>query len=128
MVCVQLVIGRSNSPYYIILHNFNVFVMVFAFMSMAKKLSENKNTLSSLFCKFSNRSFFIYAFHATIALEMSKLFLSFFFTKDNPWCMIIMYLCIPIFAVIVSLVTYEVLNRYYKPLLDVLTGSRNTNR
>lgn len=110
-------VGGYVYPLYII-------IGVITIINIVTLLEEKgKLTTSS---KLSDTTFFIYAFHGLIALEIASMILGIPFpTADNDWMNIsIHYILKPFLTVAICLISYRIMKKYMVGILNVLTGNR----
>lgn len=109
-------LGGYIYPFYII-------VGVIAVINVVAAL-EKREKLFNL--KWSDATFFIYAFHGLIGLTIAEVILGIIFSTDNNcwWCIIIHYLLKPILTVCICLMVYDLMRKSVPRFLNVLTGNR----
>lgn len=114
-------VGQRIYPIYII-------IGVMTIINLATILEENvklpiNNTLSKT-------TFFIYAFHGLIALEIASIILKMPFpTEDNNWQNVIIHYCLkPFLTLGICLTSYYIMQKYTPHLLNILTGNRNIKK
>lgn len=89
-------------------------------------LLEGKGKLSTN-SKLPDTTFFIYAFHGLIGLEIASMILGIPFpTESNDWMNVsIHYILKPFLTVAICLISYHIMKKYMPNILNVLTGNRN---
>lgn len=111
-------LGGYIYPLYIIVGVMTI-INIVTFLDKKGKLKINT--------KFSDTTFFIYAFHGLIALEIAGFILKIPFPiESNDWVYVSFhYIMKPFFTVVICLFFYNIMKKYMPNILNVLTGNRN---
>lgn len=111
-------VGGYVYPIYII-------IGVVAIINIATLLEEKSKL--SINSKLPDTTFFIYAFHGLIALEIARVVLGIPFpTTSNNWINVsIHYILKPFLTVAICLISYHIMKKYMSGILSFLTGNRN---
>jgi surface polysaccharide O-acyltransferase-like enzyme len=72
----------------------------------------------------SKASFFVYAVHTILVLEITNRLVGFIFSSDNTIILLIKFLIAPVLCAFICVGLYLLMNRFAPKLLRVLTGNR----
>ena len=107
-----------NSPF---VHRIGVLVGIVAVVTfVAKRISMNSISLNNL-C--TNSSFFLFAFHA-LPLGLLLKIVMHFINTFNDITLVLVYLFSPIVIVLLGIIIFYILNKYFPRLTDIITGCR----
>lgn len=72
----------------------------------------------------ANCSFFVFALHTLIMIDIGKVFFHVFHLPDNTYSMLFLYFVVPIITITISVLLYVCLKKYLPKFCAVLTGGR----
>ena len=92
------------------------FIVVVSYLLEKNKIHVNKTL--------ANCSFFIFAFHSLILMEIGKILFIGLHLNDTPLTMLFLYIAIPTISVCIGLIVYLFLKRFAPKLFSLLNGGR----
>ena len=72
----------------------------------------------------ANCSFFVFALHTLIMIDIGKVFFHVFHLPDNTYSMLFLYFVVPIITITICVLLYVCLKKYLPKFCAVLTGGR----
>jgi len=122
---IPMVILMGHTTYWgNIIYPFFITIGVYAALNLFTELTTRRGGHFS-YCKYSKATFFIYAVHTILILDISIIVVNRIIPLSNGCFSILKYTLIPLLTLIISLGLFITLNKIMKPILAVLTGNRN---
>jgi len=100
-----------------------IFILAFSISILSFKPLRVHNIITDIFEKYSNTSFWIFAYHALPCLLIARL-LNYCITSNNQMIWIVLYFSTVIFVVVFGIITYKIFMKVCPTMLKVFTGGR----
>lgn len=108
-----------------IIYPFFIIVGVYAVFNLFSSLTIKNGGGYFKYSKYSKSTFFIYAVHTILILDISIYIVNKLIPLTNGFISILKFTLIPILTFAFCMLLFVILNKVAKPVLSVLTGSRN---
>lgn len=116
----------KGSPVNIMIHNGGIFIGVISMFALASYIIEKREM--NVICALGNDvSFFIFALHYLIMQDIGKAILKvllYVFSSLPAWSYVLFYFFVPCMTIVLQLILYKFLRKYFSVALSVLTGNR----
>lgn len=116
----------KGSPVNIMIHNGGIFIGVISIFALASYIIE-KREMNVICALGNNASFFIFALHYLIMQDTGKAILKmllYVFSSLPAWSYVLFYFFVPCMTIVLQLILYKFLRKYFSVALSVLTGNR----
>lgn len=125
MVVLMMLLNGNHTTIGGNLYQLYIIVGVITIINIATLLDEKGKLIINN--KLSDTTFFIYAFHGLIALEIAGMILKIPFPiEGNDWMNVSLhYILKPGLTIFICLLSYRIIKKYMPGILNVLTGNRN---